>query len=73
MGSDDSEDSPKLPNKPVTFLDIPTEEVAWFIDHTSEGYYIRIEALQGRVVIPLGHEIEIKLGALVDDYFTHLG
>ena len=73
MGSNPSEDKAKLPHKPITFLDIPTEEVAWFIDKTENSYFIRIEAMGGRVVIPLGDEIEIKLGALIDDYFTHLG
>lgn len=74
MESDSSENKARLPNKPITFLDIPTDDVGYFLDkHPDTSYYLRIESIGGRVVIPLGDEIEVKLGALVDDYFTHLG
>ena len=72
MGSDPEEDKAKLPNKPITFVGIP-DEVASFLDVGAEGeFYLRIESIEGRMVFPLGDEIETKLGALVDDYFTYL-
>jgi len=73
LESHPGENSPKLPNKPITFLDIPTEDIAYFIDKVTDSYFLRLETMSGRVIIPLGDEFENKLGGLVDDYFTYLG
>lgn len=67
MGQQHQEDPPKLPMKRMVFLEAPVG-AAWFLDHKDEEYYIRIEGMDVRYVIPLKGNLHFELGSLVDEF-----
>ena len=53
--------------KKILFLDSPNE-AAFFLDHKDGSYFVRLEGMDLRIVIPLAGNLQHELGSLVDEF-----
>lgn len=53
----------------MTFIDI-SDESAFFIDKSNSGFYVRIEGIEGRLIIPLV-DLNMQLGGLVNAFNSY--